>query len=492
MQFGWKRLALLVAFVLILGTVRPVFSAAQMNAGVWGSKPVLAQLLLDGHGKQALTQALGFSWQEAEAVVEIARQEAEQIEQLDAESRLILANPMVGAAEKRATFAAGSYNGKIWSTLEKNQSKLQQVLGDSDYRRLVDWVDVQWAAEQAALRSVGGNSETAPVLLFESLSLPRSMATSAARSFDVYATCYDAGEREIVALPDKCLKFANGGAMQCAGYAFGQGYSIMIGYQGKLVAALVAESGPWNVDDNYWSKLSDSQPRRMFADLGLGVPEAQAAYFNGYNGGLDQYGRVVTSPVGLDVSCSLAKTLGLPSGNTRVAVTYLWTEGWDQTVPGTSSTPGTASGSGAIGWTKATPNPDGSMVHTVQAGQTLVGIATVYEIPLQELLDLNGLTMQSVIRPGDNIVVKAAEPTLTSSATLTEAPTRTPKPMRTATLQPTMTEERTVAVTATEPSLEDAKETGGVDWMLVGICAVGLIGVGLLTWGLAVGRKRSR
>ncbi len=110
-------------------------------------------------------------------------------------------------------------------------------------------------------------------------------AKSYPRSFEVYATRYDAGERKIVALPDKCLKFANGSALRCDGYDFGQGYSVAISYEGNLVVALVGEAGPWNVDDNYWAKTSDPQPRRMFADLPLGVPEAQAAYFDGYNGG---------------------------------------------------------------------------------------------------------------------------------------------------------------------------------------------------------------
>ncbi len=352
-----KQLAALVVLVLVLGTAQPVFSVMQTTDGVWGSKPVLAQLLLDGRGKHALTQDLGFTRQEAEAVIEIARQEAQQIEQLEAESRTILANPLIGAAEKRAAIAESGYNVQIWGILDKDQSRLQKILGEAGYQRLVEWVERKWAAKQVASRPQGGNPETKSELSLDSFSLSLILAKSAARSFDVYATCYDAGEREIVALPDKCLKFANGGAMACDGYAFGQGYSIMIGYQGKLVAALVAESGPWNVDDNFWSKLSDPQPRRMFADLGLGVPEAQAAYFNGYNGGLDQYGRVVTSPVGLDISCSLAKTLGLPSGNTRVAVTFLWTEGWDQAAPGGSTTPGTGSGSGAIGWIEGHAQP---------------------------------------------------------------------------------------------------------------------------------------
>src|SRR5205814_1797350 len=46
--------------------------------------------------------------------------------------------------------------------------------------------------------------------------------------------------------------------------------------------------GPWNTHDNYWHI-----PRAEFTDLARGTPEAQAAYYNGYNGGRDEFGRTV-------------------------------------------------------------------------------------------------------------------------------------------------------------------------------------------------------
>ena len=35
------------------------------------------------------------------------------------------------------------------------------------------------------------------------------------RTYKIYATRYDAGDRYSVALPDKCLKFTNGGLHVC-------------------------------------------------------------------------------------------------------------------------------------------------------------------------------------------------------------------------------------------------------------------------------------
>jgi hypothetical protein len=52
--------------------------------------------------------------------------------------------------------------------------------------------------------------------------------------------------------------------MRCSdGYQYGQNYSVAVTYKGKTVYATVGESGPWNVDDNYWSTIYDPQPRQL-------------------------------------------------------------------------------------------------------------------------------------------------------------------------------------------------------------------------------------
>jgi hypothetical protein len=79
------------------------------------------------------------------------------------------------------------------------------------------------------------------------------------------------------------------------------------------------------------------------------VPEAQAAFYNGYNtvpnctslstgqpsgkpGGADQFGRCVLNPAGIDLSVEAAKQLGLGTGeNAWVTVSFLW-EPLDTTV----------------------------------------------------------------------------------------------------------------------------------------------------------------
>ncbi|MGD8458423.1 MAG: CAP domain-containing protein [Anaerolineales bacterium] len=58
---------------------------------------------------------------------------------------------------------------------------------------------------------------------------------------------------------------------------------------------------------------------------------------------------------------------------------------------------------------KATPDEDGSIIHILQEGQTLWAIAAVYEVDLDSLLSQNNLTRNSIVFPGDQIIVQPAE-----------------------------------------------------------------------------------
>ncbi len=67
-----------------------------------------------------------------------------------------------------------------------------------------------------------------------------------------------------------------------------------------------------------------------------------------------------------------------------------------------------------------TARPDGAVVHTVAAGDTLLGIAGRYGVTLEDLLALNGLNANSLLSIGQSIVIAilpTATPTLTASPT---------------------------------------------------------------------------
>ena len=476
--------------LVVLGgaLLTPGVTQASASRTAWGRLPVLEQYLLSSGSAEEIKAAVGLSGAEIEHLQALALEEADRLRQLERESQAILADPDLSIAQKRALIETSGYNQRLAGILAQSQTVIAETLEAADYQALVDWIESSWQAERDAWQA-GLASE------------PRGDSAAAAqrsppRTFEVYATRYDAGGAYYIALPDKCLKLANGSAMRCSdGYEYGQNYSVAVTYEGRTIYATVGESGPWNIDDNYWSTLSDPQPRRMFADLPMGVPAAQAAYFNGYNGGLDQFGRLVTSPVAIDISYAVAEDLKLPSGNNKVTVTFLWTEGWNSASgsgeadqPAGSSNPQPAAPL-VVEYATATPNPDGAIVHIVQEGQTLTGIAKVYEIEIGELLELNDLTMEAVILIGDSILVRPADPTPTFS------PTRIPP---SATAPETATPAATAIATTAEiertpsPPAGESDSSPGIledldtpTLIIVGIAVVGVI---LILYGL-LGRR---
>lgn len=91
---------------------------------------------------------------------------------------------------------------------------------------------------------------------------------------------------------------------------------------GRCEYAPVWDVGPWNTRDDYWNP---SSIRQNWQSLPQGTPEAQAAFDDGFNGGLDQFGRQVLNPAGIDLADgTFLDGLRLPD-NGFVTVDYLWT-----------------------------------------------------------------------------------------------------------------------------------------------------------------------
>jgi hypothetical protein len=167
-------------------------------------------------------------------------------------------------------------------------------------------------------------------------------------TYRVFATRYDPntpGSVE-VAVPDKCVKFAALGQSTTGcppGYFPGLDYRVIVTRDnGASMAIPVKDTGPWNIDDNYWDLPNGTRPRRLFQDLPRGLPESQAAHDNGYNtvpncknldqtpsghaGGADQFGRCVLNDSAVDISTAAAQQLGF-SGAEFVTATFLWEPG---------------------------------------------------------------------------------------------------------------------------------------------------------------------
>ncbi len=125
--------------------------------------------------------------------------------------------------------------------------------------------------------------------------------------------------------------------------------------------------------------------------------------------------------------------------------------------------------------TKSTPRADGTVIHIVQPGQYLSTIADVYSVTLQSLLTENNLNMDSLIFPGDEILI----PTSSNLTKTPDPPLLTPtnpspsqsspiigNPISTAITQITVYQTPTIG-----PSIEQVQETESsnpsVKWVII-------------------------
>jgi len=127
---------------------------------------------------------------------------------------------------------------------------------------------------------------------------------------------------------------------------------------------------------------------------------------------------------------------------------------------------------------RLTPESDGKYYHTVQSGQTLSWIASLYDIPLASLLLWNGLNNDSIIRPNQKLLLLVTPP---ATATLTPAPltpTPTPRPTFTLTLAP-------AAQASPVPSAPASTSNWWLAWVILAV----VLGLGGLVW-LLLAQKR--
>lgn len=143
----------------------------------------------------------------------------------------------------------------------------------------------------------------------------------------------------------------------------------------------------------------------------------------------------------------------------------------------------------------ATPNPDGSIVHIVESGESLYSIAVDYGVTIATIKELNNLSSND-INVGQKLIIRlGSSPTPTTPVTPTLAPTRTPRPTSTVTVtrRPTHTPSPTstpVAIATPKPSFTIlGLSSDHIDPLLIGIAALALGGVMLMVVGTVLKRR---
>lgn len=133
----------------------------------------------------------------------------------------------------------------------------------------------------------------------------------------------------------------------------------------------------------------------------------------------------------------------------------------------------------------ATSNPDGSVIHVVQFGQALSTIADAYGISLADLLALNGLTEESIIYEGQQlIIIPASQEIQTTTEELGVSqitmPTSTPFPTFTPTQKPSPTAQRPTPTEKPQNNILVNIFSGETLWVGIGLVAVSVFGIALL------------
>ncbi len=120
---------------------------------------------------------------------------------------------------------------------------------------------------------------------------------------------------------------------------------------------------------------------------------------------------------------------------------------------------------------RLTPEADGRYYHTVRSGETLSWIASLYNVPLADLMSWNGLNNASVIHPDQKLLLLVTPP---ATATVTPAPTTaTPSPTASYTPAP---------VTVTPLPVETEPPARGFSlWLFLAIALI-VIGSGGMLW----------
>jgi len=262
-------------------------------------KPAISLILSEEHNVEEFQEKFGLSDKEVEEALAAVLRENEALARAYVESeRIVEANEELSAGKVEKKIAASDYDEEVRAAVAETKASIEALLPEEWRPELKAWVDAKFVQESQEFSE-------------ESSAIYQAAARSV--RCKVFATQYHGYTRFEVALPHKILKES---------YLNGDSFRVRIRRGDHTVRAPVREVGPWNIRDNYWQSR---RYRDMWDDLPRCKPEAQAAYFNNYNRGKDQFGREVLNPAGVDLTPRVARRLGLDKyQNAWVYVRYPW------------------------------------------------------------------------------------------------------------------------------------------------------------------------
>jgi LysM repeat protein len=188
---------------------------------------------------------------------------------------------------------------------------------------------------------------------------------------------------------------------------------------------------------NEWMEGSMIEPSATYGDLYLGLTGDLAA---AYKSGVVPAAAPAATPAATEAPTaeSVIASTGAPETETPTSTSDL-------------STPAS--------W--PTARPDGTIVHIVEEGDTLSGIANRYGVTVDDLLALNDLNRTTILRIGQNIIIAVLTPTPTP--TPTSEPTATTVPAIRSQASPQSTRRPATATPTPAPSVTPTTmpEAGG-------------------------------
>ena len=242
-------------------------------------KPVISYLLSDPQNVAEFQQRFALSGEEMSVVLDTIQEENKILSREYAESELVVeSGEGLPASEVQERIAASDYDERVRQAVARTKATIEAMLPAYLRHQLQVWVNAKWQQEVQEY-----NAEPTATL----------QAASGGKNFRVFATQYRGYTRYEAALPHRKLKSRGG-------------YSLRIRNGGHRIRVPIKEVGPWNIHDNYWDRRRD-----MWKKLPRGKPEAEAAYYNNYNRGRDEFGRKVLNPAGVDLTPRAARKLGL-------------------------------------------------------------------------------------------------------------------------------------------------------------------------------------